>query len=46
MRATDDPHQEGFPGALDMIRKRLRPLSPEAKHQVLAGGAMGFYALQ
>jgi hypothetical protein len=28
-----------------MLRDRLGPLSPEAKHQVLAGGAMGFYAL-
>lgn len=29
-----------------MIRERLEPLSPEAKHQVMAGGAMGFYGLQ
>jgi hypothetical protein len=29
-----------------MIRDRLGPLSAEARHQVLAGGAMGFYALQ
>jgi hypothetical protein len=29
-----------------MIRERIGPLSPAAKHQVLAGGAMGFYALQ
>jgi hypothetical protein len=29
-----------------MIRERLGPLSTEAKHRVLAGGAMGFYALQ
>jgi hypothetical protein len=28
-----------------MIRERLEPLSPAAKHQVLAGGAMGFYGL-
>jgi hypothetical protein len=28
-----------------MIRERLEPLSSEAKHQVLAGGAMGFYGL-
>jgi predicted TIM-barrel fold metal-dependent hydrolase len=47
MWATDYPHQDGFfPGAPQMIRDRLGPLSPEAKHQVLAGGAMGFYALQ
>jgi hypothetical protein len=24
---------------------RLQPLSPEAKRQVLAGGAMGFYGV-
>jgi hypothetical protein len=35
-----------FPGAPDMIRERLGPLSAAARHQVLAGGAMGFYALQ
>jgi hypothetical protein len=28
-----------------MIRERLEPLSPEAKHHVLAGGAMGSYGL-
>jgi len=28
-----------------MIGKRIAPLSPEAKRQVLAGGAMGFYGL-
>jgi hypothetical protein len=28
-----------------MLRDRLGPLSAEAKHQVLAGGAMGFYGL-
>jgi len=33
-------------GAPDMIRERLGPLSAAARHQVLAGGAMGFYALQ
>ena len=26
-----------------MLRERLGPLSPEAKHQVLAGGALSFY---
>ena len=40
------PHQDGFfPGAPQMLRERLGPLSPEAKHQVLAGGALGFYGL-
>jgi hypothetical protein len=28
-----------------MLRDRLGPLSAEAKHQVRAGGAMGFYGL-
>jgi hypothetical protein len=28
-----------------MLRERLGRLSPEAKHQVLAGGALGFYGL-
>jgi hypothetical protein len=28
-----------------MICERLGPLSAEAKHQILAGGAMGFYGL-
>ena len=45
--ATDYPHRDGFfPGTPHMLRDRLGPLSPEPKHQVLAGGAMGFYALQ
>jgi predicted TIM-barrel fold metal-dependent hydrolase len=44
--ATDYPHQDGFfPGAPEMLRERLGPLSPAAKHQVLAGGALGFYGL-
>ena len=44
--ATDYPHQDGFfPGAPQMIRDRIGTLSREAKHQVLAGGAMGFYGL-
>ena len=30
----------------DRIRERIEPLSSAAQHQVLAGGAMGFYALQ
>jgi hypothetical protein len=29
-----------------MLRERLGTLSPEAKHQVLAGGALGFYGLR
>ena len=46
MWATDYPHSDGFfPGAPQMLRERLGPLSPEAKHQVLAGGALGFYGL-
>jgi len=46
MWATDYPHQDGFfPGAPQMLRERLGPLSSEAKHQVLAGGALGFYGL-
>jgi hypothetical protein len=28
-----------------MLRGQLGPLSPEAKHQVLAGGALGCYGL-
>jgi hypothetical protein len=28
-----------------MLRERLGRLSPDAKHQVLAGGALGFYGL-
>ena len=28
-----------------MLSERLGPLSPAAKHQVLAGGALGFYGL-
>jgi hypothetical protein len=27
------------------IGERIEPLSQEAKHQLLAGGAMGFYEL-
>ncbi len=42
----DYPHSDGFfPRAPQMIRKRLEPFPPEAKHQVLAGGAIGFYGL-
>ncbi len=46
MWATDYPHSDGFfPGAPQMLRERLGRLSAEAKHQVLAGGALGFYGL-
>ncbi|HLY45982.1 MAG TPA: amidohydrolase family protein [Stellaceae bacterium] len=46
MWATDYPHPDGFfPGAPDMVRKQLVGLSPETQHQVMAGGAMGFYGL-
>jgi len=46
MWATDYPHSDGFfPEAPQMIGERIEPLSPEAKHQVLAGGAMGCYGL-
>jgi predicted TIM-barrel fold metal-dependent hydrolase len=46
MWATDYPHQDGFfPGAPQLLRDRLGPLSGEARHQVLAGGALGFYGM-
>jgi predicted TIM-barrel fold metal-dependent hydrolase len=46
MWATDYPHSDGFfPGAPQMLRERLGSLSPKAQHQVLAGGALGFYGL-
>jgi hypothetical protein len=47
MWATDyDAHSDGFfPGAPQMIGERIGPLSPEAKHQALAGRAMRFYGL-
>jgi len=46
MWATDYPHQDGFfPGAPKMMRDRLGPLSAEAAHQVMAGGALGFYGM-
>src|SRR5580698_5537761 len=46
MWATDYPHQDGFfPGAPQMMRDRLGPLPPAAKHQVMAGGALGFYGM-
>ena len=46
MWATDYPHQDGFfPGAPQMLKERLGPLSPEARHGVLAGGALSFYGM-
>jgi len=46
MWATDYPHPDGFfPGAPNMVRERLKGLSAETQHGVLAGGAMGFYGL-
>jgi uncharacterized protein len=47
MWATDYPHPDGFfPGAPDMVRKRLEGTSPETQRGVLAGGALRFYGLQ
>jgi predicted TIM-barrel fold metal-dependent hydrolase len=47
MWATDYPHRDGFfPGAPKMILDRLEGVSAETRHQVMAGGAMGFYGLQ
>ena len=44
--ATDYPHRDGFfPGAPQMIKDRMAGASLEVQHQVLAGGAMEFYAL-
>jgi predicted TIM-barrel fold metal-dependent hydrolase len=44
--ATDYPHPDGFfPGAPKMIEERMQGLSPQTKHQIMAGGAMGFYGL-
>src|SRR5437667_4343830 len=46
MWATDYPHPDGFfPGAPKMIGKQLVGLSAETRHQVMGGGAMGFYGL-
>lgn len=46
MWATDYPHQDGFfPGAPKMMRDRLGSLSSETAHQVMAGGALGFYGM-
>ena len=44
--ATDYPHPDGFfPGAPKMVQDKLGGLSAAAKHQIMAGGAMGFYGL-
>jgi uncharacterized protein len=44
--ATDYPDQDGFfPGAPQMVRDRLRPLSTKARHPALAGCAVGFYGI-
>jgi uncharacterized protein len=44
--ATDYPHSDGFfPGAPKMMMERLEGTSPETRHGVMAGGAMGFYGL-
>ncbi len=44
--ATDYPHPDGFfPGAPKMIEERMQGLSTETRHQIMAGGAMGFYGL-
>jgi len=47
MWATDYPHPDGFfPGAPDMLRERIKDLSAATQHQVMAGGALGFYGMQ
>jgi hypothetical protein len=28
-----------------MLRERMKGLSPDAQHKIMAGGAMGFYGL-
>jgi uncharacterized protein len=44
--ATDYPHRDGiFPGAPAMLAERLKGVSAETRHQVMAGGAMKFYGL-
>ena len=44
--ATDYPHPDGFfPGAPKMMLDRLEGVSPQTKHGVMAGGAIGFYGL-
>jgi hypothetical protein len=42
----DYPHRDGFfPVAPQLIKDRMAGASLEVRHQVLAGGAMGFYGL-
>jgi uncharacterized protein len=42
MWATDYGHSDSFfPGAPQMMRDRLQPLSPEARHQAMTGGLWG-----
>lgn len=44
--ATDYPHRDGFfPGAPEMLKERMKSLSPEVQRKIMAGGAMGFYGL-
>ena len=44
--ATDYPHPDGFfPGAPAMVEKLLEGASAVTRHQIMAGGAMGFYGL-
>jgi hypothetical protein len=46
MSATDYPHLDGFsPRAPEMIREQPKPLSAEARHQVVATSTTGFYGL-
>src|SRR5215212_5823691 len=44
--ATDYPHRDGFfPGAPEMLKERIKGLSSETQHKIMAGGAIGFYGL-
>ena len=44
--ATDYPHRDGFfPGAPQMLKERLKGLSPETQREIMAGGAKQFYGL-
>src|SRR5579862_4563148 len=46
MWATDYPHPDGFfPGAPQMILDRLKNVSESTRHQVMAGGELGFYGI-
>jgi hypothetical protein len=44
-RYIDPEFRERRPRFVIDDNGKERPLSPEAKHQVLAGGALGFYGL-